>query len=272
MAKDFLQPVMTSFFPTPDCQNCPLGMEAGSCHVECLSGFESEYTRREGEVASFLIEPFMVEAGMLRLSAKYLKRLRNLCSEFGVYLLYDEVQTSGGWLSDYAIAVSAQQDHAPDAVTLGKAISNGFPLSAVALVEDLDVIEYGEHEFTHGGSLVSLAAFNACIRTIRSEAFLQIKRSSSNAIEKQAKRLTEFSCVAQLRGEGLLWSIALGAHLKLDRRQLQALLLKHRVIARTTSDNLGRTCIQLKISPYLDEYAIDFAFQQISNCLLQIQK
>ena len=95
----------------------------------------------------------------------YLKRLRQLCTEYGIVLIFDEVQTgfgkTGHWFA------YQHYDVVPDILCLAKGIASGFPLSAmIGKAWLLNAWEPGRHGGTYGGNPVSCAASLATIKIL----------------------------------------------------------------------------------------------------------
>jgi glutamate-1-semialdehyde 2,1-aminomutase len=95
---------------------------------------ERTLVERPGEVAALILEPIPHNIGTVLPKPGYLERLRALCTEHGVVLVLDEVITGfrhglGGYQAIAGIE--------PDLTTLGKAMANGYPLSALGGRADL---------------------------------------------------------------------------------------------------------------------------------------
>jgi glutamate-1-semialdehyde 2,1-aminomutase len=95
---------------------------------------ERELDARPGEVAALILEPIPHNIGAVLPEPGYLERLRELCTRHGVVLVLDEVITGfrhglGGYQAIAGIE--------PDLTTLGKAMANGYPLSALGGRADL---------------------------------------------------------------------------------------------------------------------------------------
>jgi glutamate-1-semialdehyde 2,1-aminomutase len=93
-----------------------------------LESVERLLTERGGEVAGILTEPIMCNFGVIEPRAGYLEGLRRLCDEHGAVLIFDEVQTG------FRVHLQGAQGLLgvpPDLTCLGKALSGGFPISAV---------------------------------------------------------------------------------------------------------------------------------------------
>ena len=118
---------------------------------------------RAGDVACVVMEPVTFDAP----PADYLPSVRELCTAHGALLIFDEVITGfrlhlGGAQSLFQVT--------PDLSCFGKAMANGFPLSAiVGKAEYMRRFEEVFFSFTFGGEAASLAASLATIRTLRSE-------------------------------------------------------------------------------------------------------
>ena len=96
----------------------------------CLEHLESVFKQDAiDKVAAVVIEPFLGEGGYVPAPKMYLKRLRQLCTEYGIVLIFDEVQTgfgkTGHWFA------YQHYDVVPDILCLAKGIASGFPLSAM---------------------------------------------------------------------------------------------------------------------------------------------
>jgi glutamate-1-semialdehyde 2,1-aminomutase len=115
---------------------------------------------RERDIAAVLIDPIMSNAGLIPPAPGYLERLRELCNEYGVVLIFDQV------IAGFRIArggVTERYGVTPDLSTFGKAIAGGFSQSAVvgnaALI---DQVQSGvSHAGTYNGNPVALAAVKA---------------------------------------------------------------------------------------------------------------
>lgn len=115
--------------------------------------------REHGDtIAAVIMEPMMVNTGGLEPLPGYLARVRELCTEYGVILIFDEVITGfrlarGGGAEHYGVA--------PDLAIYGKAIGGGWPVAAIAGRADLmDLFGTGRvnHSGTFNGSLMGAAA------------------------------------------------------------------------------------------------------------------
>ena len=158
-----------------------------------------------GKTAMVIVEPIMGEAGVIVPPFGYLKQLRDLCSEHGVLLVFDCVQTgigrTGTWFG------YEEEKIRPDVITLAKGLGGGLPLGAmITLGSNSPQVAPGEHGTTFGGNPVAAAAGLAAIEYLEKNRLLV----SVKSYEKRLKiKLGAIRGVVEVRGRGLLLGIAL---------------------------------------------------------------
>ena len=126
-----------------------------------LPGLDALLEKYEGQVAAIVMEPVGIEDP----DPGFLEGVRERASTHGALLVFDEVITG------FRIALGGAQEHYgvfPDLTCVGKAMANGFPLSAVAgRREVMRVFDEIFFSFTFGGEVMSLAAAKATINQMR---------------------------------------------------------------------------------------------------------
>ena len=161
-------------------------------------------------VVGFLVEPIQGEGGVVVPDEGYLEKCKNLCEEYNVLLLADEIQT--GVCRTGKLLASYHENIKPDIVILGKALSGGFyPVSGVLTSKEImSVMKVGQHGSTFGGNPL------ACV--VAKEA---IKYSIDNNLSEKAEKLgnifrdylnkvkDEIPIMSTVRGKGLLNAIVL---------------------------------------------------------------
>ena len=107
-------------------------------------------------VAAVLLEPLQGEGGVNPGNPSFFRRVRELCSERNILLIFDEVQVGvgrSGCLWGYQkLGVE------PDALTLAKGLGGGFPIGALAVKGTVDQLQPGEHASTFGGNPLACRA------------------------------------------------------------------------------------------------------------------
>lgn len=119
------------FVEPPYCYRCPFGKEPNSCDLECLAPVE-RLLEKEKSIGSFFVEPVIGSGGVIIPPQKYLSRLREICTQHNIYLVFDEVLTGFGRLG--AITGSRLFDVQPDAISFAKGMSSGYAAIGAAIV------------------------------------------------------------------------------------------------------------------------------------------
>jgi glutamate-1-semialdehyde 2,1-aminomutase len=134
---------------------------------------EKAFEANSGQIAAVIIEPYAGNMGFVPAKPGYLQRLRELCSQHGTLLIFDEVMTG------FRVArggVQQRENVTPDLTTLGKVIGGGLPVGAFGgrsdvmaqLSPDGPVYQAG----TLSGNPLAMAAGIATLRVIQNDATL----------------------------------------------------------------------------------------------------
>ena len=158
-------------------------------------------------VAAVIIEPIQGENGVVEPPSGFLAAARELTSEVGALLWFDEVQTGigrcGDWLVSTASGVTA------DIVTFAKGLGNGFPIGAcVATGPAASLLGPGSHGTTFGGNPVAAAAGLAVLNIIERDGLLARALAAGEHLATGVLDLGH-SLVAGVRGRGLLRGLVL---------------------------------------------------------------
>ena len=158
-----------------------------------------------GQTAAVLVEPVQGEGGVRPASLDYLRALRATCDEFGLLLLFDEVQCGLGRTGKFLAHEWA--GIAPDAAALAKGLGGGFPIGAILATEKAAApMTVGSHGSTFGGNPLAMAVGNAVLDVILADGFLE-------QVDRRARRLWDRleevvarhpKVLAEVRGAGLL--------------------------------------------------------------------
>jgi glutamate-1-semialdehyde 2,1-aminomutase len=128
-----------------------------------LAEAERAFAENEGRVAGMIVEPAMMNCGVVLPQPGYLQGLLDLCHRNGAYLAFDEVKTGGTISWGGAVEAFGVQ---PDIVTLAKAFGGGVPCGAVGATEELfGPVLRGEHDIagTFNGNPLTMAAARATL-------------------------------------------------------------------------------------------------------------
>lgn len=171
-----------------------------------LAALEKSFQNKN--VAAFLFEPIQGEAGVLVPDDGYLSGIRDLCNEYNVLMIADEIQT--GLARTGKMLACDHENVRPDILILGKALSGGvLPVSAV-LADDkiMMTIKPGEHGSTYGGNPLACAVAIAALQVLKDESLSENAAAMGELLRSEIKKLNS-PFVALVRGKGLLNAIVI---------------------------------------------------------------
>jgi acetylornithine aminotransferase/acetylornithine/N-succinyldiaminopimelate aminotransferase len=209
-----------------------LGRPVVPGHIEAEFGdIESVMRVADDSVAAIMLEPIQSMAGVRQAEAGFYSALRELATERGIILIYDEVQTGVGRTGSWFFAGSDAGDRVvPDIVTLAKALGSGVPVGACLVTTDVaSHIKENDLGTTFGGGMLAMAAVTATLEAIEEDGMLENVREVESHLRR---RLAEVPQVAGVRGRGFL----LGIEFKEKAAPLHQALLERRIITGTSSD------------------------------------
>ena len=140
------------------------------------------------ETAAIVIEPVLGEGGYVPAPDEFMRRLRALCSEYGILLVADEVQTGFGRTGQFFACEHSAVE--PDILVMAKGLGSGMPISAIgARAELMAHWKPGTHGGTYGGgTAVASAAAIATIETIREERLVENAAAMGRAADGRPAR------------------------------------------------------------------------------------
>ena len=171
--------------------------------IEALKASITERT------AAVMMEPIQGEGGVLPADAEYLKQVRALCDEKGILLLFDEVQCGIGRTGTFYAYEGYGVE--PDAVSLAKAIANGYPMGAFIVKRKYEkTLTVGMHASTFGGTPLASAAACAVLDAFDEENILaNCREQGAYIMQKFSELVDKYECVQEVRGKGLMIGLVL---------------------------------------------------------------
>ena len=153
------------------------------------------------ETAAIVIEPVLGEGGYIPAPFEFLRELRTLCSEYGILLVMDEVQTGAGRTGTFFCFEQAAIE--PDIIVMAKGIGSGLPISGLASrAELMDKWKPGTHGGTYGGgSAIAVAGALASVQVIRDENAAAMGEQLQTGLRKLQE---EYAAIGDVRGRGLM--------------------------------------------------------------------
>jgi 4-aminobutyrate aminotransferase-like enzyme len=215
--KDF-----ATFVPYPHCFRCPFGIREPfrlegdpfpNCATTCLTAIYDQITTaiRQREIGAILVEPIQGRGGIIPPPRDFLPLLRRICDEEKILLIADEVLT--GFNRTGKLFACNHFDIAPDIICLGKALANGFPISACvgrADIMDAWPQSTGEalHTSTFLGHPVGCAMALASLELHTNPDTARQVRATARILRNSLATLTS-PHIGHIRGAGLMQGIEL---------------------------------------------------------------
>jgi len=158
------------------------------------------------KTCAIMLEPIQGESGVRVPSMDYLRQVRRLCSDQGLLLILDEVQTGMGRTGK--LFAHEHFGITPDIMTLAKGLGGGMPIGAMLATDQVaSSFKPGDHASTFGGNPLACAAAKATLETILDGGFIldQCNRMGERLKARLNLIMNEFSSqIIDVRGMGLL--------------------------------------------------------------------
>jgi len=210
---------------------------------------------------AFLIEPIQGEAGVMIPPAGYFTAVRELCTQHGITLILDEIQTglgrTGKLLAEEYEGIEA------DMTLVGKALSGGFyPVSAVlSNSEVLGVLKPGQHGSTFGGNPLACAIARMALKVLVEEDMIGNSARMGERFQAGLRDIRS-NIIKDVRGRGLMLAVELDPAAGGARKYCEA--LKERgILAKDTHGDTIRIAPPLVITA--DQ--VDWALEQFEAVL-----
>lgn len=195
------------------CYRCSFGLEPEKCNLECALDLEKTILYEGPDsISAFIAEPIVgATAGVLVPRDGYFQKIREICDEYDVLFISDEVMTGIGRTGkNFGI------DHwkvVPDMIVVGKGLSSGYtPIYAVIAKEEIyKTIKEGSGVFVHGHTYsqnpLSCAIASAVIDYLFKYGLVSRSAKMGEYFIHTLHSLKKHDCVGDVRGEGLFAGI-----------------------------------------------------------------
>ncbi len=186
------------------------------------------------EIAGILVEPIQGEGGYIIPPPSFLPALRELCDQYDILLLVDEVQSGMGRTGKW-FAVE-HSDVQPDIIAAAKGIASGMPLGVMIARRSLMTWPPGAHASTFGGNPVSCAAALATLRLLENGLMDNATQMGKHVLNRLQQIMKTHYSIGDVRGRGLM----IGMEIVEDRREdkTQATALRNRIIQNAFTKGL----------------------------------
>ena len=165
-----------------------------------LSSVEELITAK---TAAIIIEPVQGEAGVVPAKQEFLLGVRDLCTQNGVLLIMDEVQSGVGRMGDLFGYMAFGIE--PDILTSAKGLGGGIPIGATLTKNGIaSSMSVGSHGSTFGGNPMACAVANKVIEIVSNPNFLQeVKEKETLLVNKLEGVSKKHQAFRKIRSSGL---------------------------------------------------------------------
>jgi adenosylmethionine-8-amino-7-oxononanoate aminotransferase len=164
-------------------------------------------------VAAIFLEPVQNSGGCFPPPPGYFKRVREICDQYDVLLVADEVITGFGRIGNWF--ASTTYGFQPDMITCAKGMTSGYSPIGATIVSDriYEPFKHGTtsfyHGYTFGGHPVSAAVALANLDIFEEEKLNENVRTNSPIFRKTLEKLKDLPIVGDVRGDGYFFGIEL---------------------------------------------------------------
>jgi 4-aminobutyrate aminotransferase len=206
--RSFFGPLMPGVIHVPysNPYDCAYLRPKKECETDCncVDKFQKQTLQRFAdpkEIAAVFVEPVQGEGGYIFPAKKFLADLRKFCTDNGILLIYDEIQSGVGrtgqmFAADYF-------DVEPDVLLSAKGLGSGMPIGAIIAKESVMSWTRGTHGSTYGGNPVCAAAAIATLEVV-DELLPHIRTVGEVMLGKLREMQKRNPVIADVRGAGMM--------------------------------------------------------------------
>jgi acetylornithine/N-succinyldiaminopimelate aminotransferase len=252
--KDF-QPLMPGFEYVP--YNDITAIEEAITNID-------EGDRR---VAAIMLEPLQGEGGIRPGNLDYFLRLRKICDETGILLVFDEVQTGVGRTGKMWGYENLGIE--PDIFTSAKGLAGGIPIGAMMCKASCDVFEPGNHASTFGGNPFVCGVSLAVLQTIEKENMLQNVQARGEQLRTKLSSITKKypQLFTEVRGWGLINGIEIKADIELTSLDIVKKAMEKGLLLAPAGPKVLRFVPPLIVSAAQIDQATDILDEAITDLI-----
>jgi len=157
--------------------------------------------------AAIILETIQAEGGVNVASDSWLKEIENICRDFDILLIIDDIQVGNGRTGTFFSFESAGIN--PDIITLSKSIGGGLPLSLVLIKPELDQWRPGEHTGTFRGNNLAFVASTQLLQYWENDNLTEAVYYKEKILKEGLTEIVEKypSIDGEVRGRGLIYGL-----------------------------------------------------------------
>ncbi|ACK66024.1 acetylornithine and succinylornithine aminotransferase [Rippkaea orientalis PCC 8801] len=233
--------------------------------IKAVENAIADLDEGNSRVAAIMLEPLQGEGGVRPGDLDYFLRLRKICDENSILLVFDEVQVGvgrSGKLWGYEnLGVE------PDIFTSAKGLAGGIPIGAMMCKKFCDVFTPGTHASTFGGNPFASAAALTVLQTIEKENILQNVQARGEQLRTRLRAIVSQypNLFTEVRGWGLINGLELQENIQLTSPDIVKAAMEEGLLLAPAGPKVLRFVPPLIVSENEVEEAVDILGKVIAN-------
>jgi acetylornithine aminotransferase len=233
--------------------------------IEAIEEAITDIDEGNRRVAAILIEPLQGEGGVRPGQLDYFLRLRKICDETGILLVFDEVQVGVGRTGKlWAYENLGVQ---PDIFTSAKGLAGGIPIGAMMCKSFCNVFEPGNHASTFGGNPLVCASALKVLQTIENEDLLHNVQARGEQLRARLRAIASKwgNIFTEVRGWGLINGMEISSDVELTAIDLIKACMEKGLLLAPAGPKVLRFVPPLIVSSQEVDRAAEILEQVISH-------
>ena len=177
----------------------------GNVKFADLNDFDSVLAQVTDKTCAIILEPVQGEGGLFPATEEFLTKVRALCDEKEILLIFDEIQCGLG-RTGYMYAWQ-RYGIKPDIMTTAKALGCGVPIGAFMMTEKVaqNSLTSGDHGTTYGGNPLACVAADKVLELFEQDKIVEHVRELTPYLEEKLQGLADkYDCIQCRRGAGFM--------------------------------------------------------------------
>jgi len=223
----------------PDSRHTAIGETAHDYALRCATQLELYLQQHHHQLSAFIIEPLVQgAAGMAMYHPVYLSRACDLCEQYDVHLIADEIAVGMGRTG--TMFACEQGEITPDFLLLSKGITGGYlPLSVVMTTDKIYQAFYADetargflHSHSYTGNPLACRAALATLDIFAGDDVISANRSKTTYFNSIAAPLRDHPKVKNFRNRGMIWAFEVDSPHADFAQRCFSLALQHEILLR----------------------------------------
>jgi len=159
----------------------------------------------DSQTAAVVVEPYQAASGFVKADKAFLKKIREKCTDHGVLLIYDEIQSCYGRTGK--LFAFEHYNIIPDILCIAKGMGSGYPIGA--FISSYEIM----HKLTHNPTLGHITTFGgnpiSCTASFETLKFILKNDLSAKSLEKENifRTILQHELIIEIRGKGLMLAV-----------------------------------------------------------------